>query len=186
MPSSQTGTINPINPPPAAIMIPRLSTDNFQNGSMRQLPAHHFIFPTSPFCTQRASLIYQRGAQHSPFALLSSSSTPNSFLFPLHKTRQPPVPDSTVYTASIDPVHRSMDQVSYLPPSKLLLTGCLVLICLFLAIYWIAPSWFGVPPITLVAPRNPGKAGEGNINQFIEEHVASLRNGFKPSWWLPK
>jgi hypothetical protein len=48
-----------------------------------------------------------------------------------------------------------------------------VLICLFLAIYWIAPSWFGVPPITLVAPRNPGKAGEGNINQFIGLSVST-------------
>ena len=85
-----------------------------------------------------------------------------------------------------NPVHRSMDQVPYLSNSDFIL-GCLILITA-LAI-WAIISPHNAKHVRLVAPLHPAKLGDADgstCTTFVEQHCSSLKDGFKPSWWLPK
>jgi len=83
-----------------------------------------------------------------------------------------------------------MDQVSYLFSSthnNQLLTGCFICLFSYFALRRVAPSWFASGTVRLITPHQPGTLDkQTTVTQFVEKHVPSLEEGFKPSWWLPK
>ena len=83
-----------------------------------------------------------------------------------------------------------MDQVSYLLASthiNKLLTGCFIFLFSYFALRRVAPSWFASGSVMLITPHQPGRLDkETTVTQFVEKHAPSLKEGFKPSWWLPR